>query len=199
MVVTRSRRIRAALRTVLRRIPVKDRQTITAFVRQVWATLAWEVVGLGSELKQSSAELLPLYDLGVPEAERPHTGQVVFSLPVCRLFSDRALVGIVAHELAHAARIAKLGPGAGWERWYDQNPRKYRAEERHADAIASAWGFGPHIRALRRERQAVVTPTLQAREPELIRHVLRRWERMEERARRQWEARKRQQAEGSKK
>jgi hypothetical protein len=56
----------------------------------------------------------------------------MFNLPVARLFSDRALRGIAAHELAHAVRAARLGPG-----WYDTMDANYDREERAADRIAT--------------------------------------------------------------
>ncbi len=99
-ILTRSRRIKRAVQAALARIPAKDRQTIMSFVTWVRVDTAWRLVGL-VEVQQSAAELLPLYEREAPfETERgkPPTGQIIFLLPVCRLFSDKALIGIAAHE-----------------------------------------------------------------------------------------------------
>lgn len=107
-ILTRARRIRNALRVVLARLPAKDRQRITAFITRVGTDTAWNLGLCGVPAEQTSGGLFPLYD-GLNMAAPPK-GQLRFSLPVCRLFTDRALVGVVAHEMAHALRASTMGP-----------------------------------------------------------------------------------------
>jgi hypothetical protein len=51
---------------------------------------------------------------------------------------------------------------------------RWRAEERLADVIATGWGFGRHIAAMRRERLDVVNPFLEAHGPEVYRRMMAR-------------------------
>lgn len=100
---------------------------------------------------------------GVPRA------QIVFWLPVCRLFTDHALLGVAAHELAHALQASGFRGD-----WHERMQRRYAAGERDADRIATDCGFGSQIQTLRRERRETVSPFLDAHEGSLVRSVMRR-------------------------
>jgi len=164
MILTRSRRIRRALRTVRTRIPAKNWQVIASFLVRIRADSGWGFWGLMGRLDRSGGKLLPLYKAVVPISDQKNPrGQVCFNLPVCRLYSDRALVGLVAHELAHALRAAEFGSG-----WYEKMDCRYPAEERIADAIVSRWGLDSHIRRMRHERKMHLTPLLNHREPKIM-------------------------------
>jgi hypothetical protein len=71
------------------------------------------------------------------KAYRP---QVLVMLPIFRLFSAKAQIGIMAHELAYAERASRLGHG-----WHEKMRARYSAEERLANSIAIRWGFGKYI------------------------------------------------------
>ena len=115
-------------------------------------------------LDRSAGKLLPLYEAGVPISDQKNPrGQVCFNLPVCRLYNNRALVGLVAHELVHALRAAEFGSG-----WYEKMDCRYPAEERIADAMVSRWGLDSHIRRMRHERKMHLTPLLNHREPKIM-------------------------------
>jgi hypothetical protein len=170
MILTRSRRIHIALRVVRARIPAKDWRTISSFLCWIRAQSEWKTLGLQSEVDKSGGGLFPLFELDVDIREQKNPrGQVIFTLPICRLYSDKALIGLVAHELAHAVRAAKLGPG-----WYERMDCRYRAEERIADAMASRWGFRSHSRAHRHEQKTFVLPTLDSQEARILRLIMRR-------------------------
>jgi len=167
-VLTRSARVRRAFHSALRRIPGADRARIESFVVWVVAEREWTVTGLGSSIGGTSAALMPLWDVekgihSVPEA------QIIFYLPVCRLFSDEALVGVAAHEMAHALQASRMRGN-----WHDRMQRRYTAGERDADAIAKGWGFSRHIQLMRREREEVVNPFLVRHERRLIARALAR-------------------------
>lgn len=103
----------------------------------------------------------------------------VLSLPLCRLFSDAAVVGVVAHELAHAFRAAKLDDG--WlERMKGDRGVADQKEENRADAIASAWGFGKQISSMRKERTRVLNPYLAANEMQILGRIEQRNQRQDE-------------------
>lgn len=57
--------------------------------------------------------------------------------------SERAAVGVIAHELAHA--------------WLNEHerPEESRKRELEADNLARRWGFGPELDALDREAETV--------------------------------------------
>jgi hypothetical protein len=166
MVITRARRIRKALHAALLRIPTADLRHVKAFVWCIRSDREWQIEGLCGVLQQASAGLYPVYSMdqrAVPRA------QVIFWLPICRLFSDTALLGVVAHELAHAYQASGI-PGD----WHARMQQRYEAGERDANRIAASWGFGPEIRVLRQERRKTVSPFLKANESRLVREVLRR-------------------------
>ena len=175
---TRSKSIVKAIDRVLWRLPPKDRRAVKRFVFRVAASRAWKPVHAGGV--DSTAAMLTRFwkegDGGV-RCERQETGalrcertgetylaQVEFNLPVVRLFSDKALVGIVAHELAHARIGAMLGEG-----WYEKMTVRVRAHERAADRLAKSWGFGNEIRLMRKERDEKVSAILYRREREIRR------------------------------
>jgi hypothetical protein len=72
----------------------------------------------------------------------------------------------MAHEFAHASRGHTLGEG-----WREKMQRRYQQEERLADSIADDWGFGRELKVLRRERENIVNPILNQREPIIRRRV----------------------------
>jgi hypothetical protein len=174
-VSTRSKSITKAIDWVLWRMPPKDREVVERFVFRVTAARAWTPIGTG--IDPTSAMLAPFwkatsvgakYDRqarGALRRERTSAGydaQVCFNLPVVRLFSDNALVGIVAHEFAHARIAARLG-----EWWNEKMKAHLQSHERAADRLASSWGFGKEIRLMRQERDETVTAILYSREHEI--------------------------------
>ncbi len=174
LILTRSHRIRRALGIVRARIPSKDWQTVSAFLSKVWAETAWQTLGLGTTISEVAGELRPLKRLQDGSVCGAH---IRFNLPLCRLYSNKAMVGLVAHELAHALRAAQIGEG--WVEkmggvWGPGADRKYRLEERWADAIATAWGFRAQIRAMREERQTVLNPYLASEKNQILRQIARR-------------------------
>lgn len=174
-VLTRSRRIRKALRVVQSYIPSDNWTVITSFLTWIRVDAGWQTSCLGEAVNPTSAELLPLYDLQDPK--RVAGSQIRFVLPLCRLYSDRALIGLVAHELAHAVRAAKLGQNwlqkMGGEHSARGADRRYKREERQADGIASGWGFAKEIRAMREERESVLNPYLATHEIRILRQIRR--------------------------
>jgi hypothetical protein len=152
---TRARRIRRALSRVAKRIPCGD----------------W-----------SGGALYPIFDNFGKNAEASR-GRIVFNLPVCRLFSDAALVGLLAHECAHARVAASLGP-----HWHSKMQRRYDANERQADALAASWGFGAEIGALRQERRERLVPWFARHEKAITRHVARRMKAQEAKVRARFDA-----------
>ena len=120
---TRSKRVIKAIDRVLWRLPPKDREVIERFVFRITSVRAWMPVHVDG-VDSTSAMLTRFWkagDGGIKCERRPtgelhcertgdtYEAQVCFNLPVVRLFSDRALVGIVAHEFAHGCIAARLG------------------------------------------------------------------------------------------
>jgi hypothetical protein len=97
-------------------------------------------------LNPASAGLFPVYGR---DFKPPPGGQITFFLPVFRLYSRKTIVGVVAHELGHALRASRMGP-----EWHEEMQRRSQREEHEANALASRWGFGTHIRAMRDERRS---------------------------------------------
>ena len=171
-VCTRSKRVVKAIDRVLLRLPPTDREAIERFVYRVTSVRAWTPVRVAG-VDATSAMLARFWkagDGGV-KCERQPTGalrcertsdsyeaQVCFNLPVVRLFSDRALVGIVAHEFAHARIAARLGQG-----WYEKMTVRAQAHEGAADELATLWGFTKEIRLMRKERDERVSAILYSR------------------------------------
>ena len=185
-ILTRSHRIRRALEKVWAKLPSDARQSVASCVEKVCADREWWYLpGTIDKVNPESAGLYPWAQ--TDEANR-RTAVITFSLPVCRLFSDRALIGIVAHEFAHACRAAAHGGNLnarGEPVWHEKMVRQVQAEERHADRIATEWGFGAHIKALRQERQTKVSGLIEARERQIVRRLRQR----DERDRQVWEQR----------
>jgi hypothetical protein len=103
----------------------------------------------------------------------------VFVLPIYRLYTDSAMIGVASHEFAHALRAARYGDDwpekMGEGQRTPEAKRKYEAEERHANAIASSWGFRAQIRAMREERQKFVNPYIRSHEIQIRRQTAARW------------------------
>ena len=167
VVLTRSRRIREALRTVRASLPSKDWKEIERVVRYITAQKELEHVGenmnrLDLAIAKTSPFIVPKPGVDFREHWKNPTVEIVFSLPACRLLTDAALVGAVAHELAHCLEIGRKGAG-----WTGNISRK--VEERRAWITASRWGFKPHIDELRREIGSVLLPYTRSRRREIIR------------------------------
>jgi hypothetical protein len=177
-VYTRSKRISKAVDLVLRRMPRDDREAVVRFVSRVTAARAWTPVGVtGVDSTVARLERFWKAREGGVKCERRETGelhcertgdkyeaQVSFNLPVVRLFSETALVGIVAHEFAHARVAARLG-----ECWHEKMSVRGPAYERAADERATSWGFGKEIRLVQKERDKRVRGLLYSREREVKR------------------------------
>jgi hypothetical protein len=166
-ILTRSRRLRGLVTSVLRQIPSDDRSVIMRFLLWVQTDTNWSTVEVGDEINETAGGLYPLW--GVGGDPLIYDAQIRFSLPVCRLFSERALRGIIAHEFAHALRAARLGPG-----WHERMQRRWRREDQEADAIVMRWGFRQEIAAKDRERRTQVTPTIHARSRDILRRIANR-------------------------
>ena len=189
-ILTRCVRLRRIIRLVVSRIPEPDRRLVVKMVRWIRSDREWQAVGISTLPSRASSRLVPLISLSDKD-RRSGAGQsaINFHLPVCRLFSDEALAGIVAHELAHALRAAKIGDG-----WYERMDRRWRAEEREADTIAAGWGFGQGIRAMREEHKMCVESLIDRREPEISRQMQRLWQRRGRQSRKRFEALQRETA-----
>ena len=155
---TRSRAVLQATAAVLHGMPKSARQVVEEFVFVIRASTSYSV-GMGG-LDPVSAMLAPLYNDFTFKAYRP---QVLVTLPIFRLFSAKAQIGIMAHELAHAERASRLGRG-----WHEKMRARYSAEERLANSIAIRWGFGKYIDVMLRERHGSVDPILEARGPAIV-------------------------------
>jgi hypothetical protein len=188
-VSTRSKRITKAIEWVLWRMPPKDREVVARFVYRVKCARAWALIGV-SGVDPTSAMLAPFwrasgvgrrYDTRALHREGPrarYDAQVCFNLPVVRLFSNEALVGIVAHEFAHARIAARLG-----QAWHEKMMVRLQTHERAADRLATSWGFGKEIRLMRKERDETVSAILYSREEEIRRATKAEITRAEHRAR----------------
>jgi len=86
---------------------------------------------------------------------------VCFNLPVVRLFSDKALMGIVAHEFAHARIAARLGE------WWHEKMKPICKVTSAPPTGCVVVGFGKEIRLMRKERDETVTAILYSREHEI--------------------------------
>jgi hypothetical protein len=165
-IVTQSHRIREALQRVSRRIPLQDWRVIGSFLMRIRAEREWRIAGLADHVDPTSAGLFPI--LG-RHFEPVPGGQIIFFLPVLRLYSRTAIVGVVAHELGRALRASKMGSD-----WHEQMQRRWQREDHEANALASRWGFRPHIRAMREERRRVLNPYLSSREQKILGRIHRR-------------------------
>ena len=179
-IYTRSRIVIQATVTVLRLMPLDARRRVEEFVSVIRARSDYAMAGLCGDIDRASAMVFPFraYE------QDPETGkwtqsevepQVLVTLPIFRLFSRKAQVGIIAHEFAHAARASQLGQG-----WHERMQSRYAAEERLADSAAIRWGFGSHIRLLRRGRDRTVNQVLEERAPKIVRRQLRETQRQQD-------------------
>ena len=166
VIATRSGRIRRILERILRRLPQKDRLAIEAFVGRVRCGRAWGTYAFGSMVDGRAAALFPRAPTA-RGAERQ--AELVLYLPVCRLFSDKALTGIVAHGLAHAVRAVSLGEG-----WWRLLGDRWKQEERKADLLAMRWGFAPELHASAQEQVRVVLPRIEESERHIVTSIARR-------------------------
>jgi hypothetical protein len=182
LIATQSVRLRRIIRFVLSRMPDADRDAVARVVRWIRSEREWHTFGLSELPDRMCARLVPLISLEAAK-QQSRQGAIEFFLPICRLFSDEALLGIVAHELAHAVRAAKIGTG-----WYERMDRRWRVEEREADAIATRWGFGRGIRSMRVERTKHVDPIIRGREREISRRIHKLNERRDAESRKRFEA-----------
>jgi hypothetical protein len=164
---TRSRQIHKALARAQARIPSKDWQTIVSFLSWIHADVEWQML-LPESIDPSSAALLPIYKRSTSSIIG---AQIRFHLPVFRLFSDKARIGIIAHEFGHALRAEGLG-----EDWHGKMNGGVRdeSEERLANGIASKWGFGKEIKAMLNERKQVVGPYIAKHEAGIVARILER-------------------------
>jgi hypothetical protein len=167
--LTRSKRIRSALKTAFHRLSPKDRTKVEDFLSRIVAHREWTPLRL-SGFDPASAMVAPFF-LSIADLKSKKYGcQLVFHLPVARLFSRKALIGIVAHELAHVHIAATLGEG-----WYEQMKRRERAHERRADRLADSWGFTAEIARVYEERVKRVNPILDKRESYIMKRIGRTW------------------------
>lgn len=120
-------------------------------------------------LDVASAQLftLPPRDGGLSTPLEDWVPVILVHLPIFKLFSRAAQVGIIAHEMAHARRAARIGSG-----WLEKLQQRGRAEEHGADKLASKWGFARELGKLDAERRARVNPYLERVAP----LVVRRWQ-----------------------
>jgi hypothetical protein len=156
---THSAVIHQAKNAVLSRMPNRANRQVEQFVGVLRARTGYAMLGL-SGIDRASAMLVPL---GLSEDAEP---QVLVTLPIFRLFSREARVGILAHEFAHAARASRFGSG-----WYKKMLSQYAREEKLADALAVRWGFGENLRIMHRERNETVNPLIDARVPNIVRRI----------------------------
>jgi len=163
---TRSRAIREALARVRKRIPVQDWHAISSFLTRISGEREWRAVGAWGYVDTLWAGLFPV--LGRCFEAVPG-GQIIFFLPLLRLYSRKAIVGVVAHELGHALRASKMGP-----EWHEHMQRRWQRVEHEANALASRWGFRSHIRAMRNERRRTLNPYLSSPEKKFLGRIHRR-------------------------
>ncbi len=80
---------------------------------------------------------------GAEDGEPSGTQRVSFYKDLLRQLSDRAAVGVLAHEFAHA--------------WLNEHkhPEESRGREKEADKLAREWGFGPELDALDSEADTI--------------------------------------------
>src|SRR5947209_6128697 len=91
MLRTRSRRIRSAVKYVLRRIRPKERQILETIVEEIYVERRWQETTIG--LLEHAGQTYPTVNSDGTESG----AGIVFQLPIYRLFSDLALRGVVAH------------------------------------------------------------------------------------------------------
>ena len=158
---TRSRTVVQAAATVLRLMPARTRQDVEKFVVLIRASKRFEWDGIGPDFDRSPAVFAPIsMNFGGDK------GQVIVTLPIFRLFSQKAQVGIIARMFAHGARAARIGYG-----WKKEMRSQYYREPQLTDALARRWGFSSYITTLERETARAVNPILDAQAPEILRRM----------------------------
>jgi hypothetical protein len=184
---TRSKAVVEAVATVLRRMPAEARRQVEQGVVVIRTNRNFQVFGLGG-IDTASAMLAPLYRNLEALGSDDYEAYVAVTLPIFRVFSPKAQIGIIAHEFAHAVRALRLAPG-----WEKKMQARYAVNEKLANAQAIRWGFGEEIKANHRERQKTINSWLEEQTPKILR-------RMSEKYRRDWEQqmeqRKQSRAEG---
>ncbi len=167
IIATHSTRIRRIVEQVLCRLPESDWLAVERFLRWIRCEREWKSYALGQMLDRRAAVLLPLAKVkregGEPQA------QLVLSLPVCRLYSDEALAGILVLVFARPARAAHFGKG--WWRIVEDHRKR---ENEDAEALAIRWGFAVELRARRSERERVVLPEIDENESRIVTAIARR-------------------------
>ncbi len=170
-VLTRSKRIKSALRTVFSRLPSAARTKVEGFLFQITTNREWRSLGLG-DFDPSAAVVAPLF-LSLEQSDTSrYKCQLYFNLPVVSLFSNKALIGVVAHELAHVHIAAELGKG-----WHEKMKRHERAHELAADRLAARWGFAAEIARTHEERLKKITPILDRRGPYIMKRITSKYTR----------------------
>jgi hypothetical protein len=124
---TTSKPVIRVARAAMKRIPKQTRADIQKFFLALSARSDEQVVSLGV-LDFASAMLAPRYRDFSMSAYDPC---IYATLPIFRLFSSPAQVGIMVHEFAHASRASAMGDG-----WHEKVQSQYADEERMADSIA---------------------------------------------------------------
>ena len=130
---TRSRRITKAIATVLHRMPSEPRQVIKDYVSGISARNEYGIAIVGFEPEPA------MISVG-------SSAHITFVLPVCRLLSDRALLGVVAKQFGHALDAERMSK-EGRFHYAPWSALRYTA----AESFASSWGFSKEIRAMRDE------------------------------------------------
>ncbi len=165
-ILTRSARLRRMIPAVLSRIPELDAKEVAGMLAGIRAEREWPPVAVTPLPDQFAARLD--FSAAAPNPE------IVFHLPVCRLLSDKALMGVMAHAFAHVFRVATSGPG-----WEGNVKPRGDAERQATEAIALRWGFGSEIQALRDDWNNWVGRLLGGQERQIAKDIRRLRERRE--------------------
>ena len=78
-----------------------------------------------------------------PTAEPSRRHSIAFYTGLMDKLSDRAVTGVMAHEIAHVWLNEFVGPEASVRR------------EQDADVLAEMWGFAPELKVLSEETEPV--------------------------------------------
>ncbi len=167
VIATRSGRIRRLLQEVLHRLPQRDRLVIETFVGWVRCEREWGTYALGNMVDRRAASLLPLAR-GKRQGDERQVCLVLY-LPVCRLLSDMALIGVLACMCARAARAAGFG-----KEWWRLMEDRWKQEEQAAERLATRWGFAPELGARTMERERVVLPRIDESERQIVTSIVKR-------------------------
>ena len=80
--------------------------------------------------------------------------ETIVFFPQCLALSQKALVGLIAHELAHSF----------------ENQKDYKTDEDAVDALARRWGFTDEITALREEKSGKYREFVQEQKELLLKY-----------------------------